>query len=357
MNLNIEKKTELNKLSHFLIYTIDTIDTPYIYFNMIKDKNTIKMPSMFIKSISDSTHFMNTNFKSFDHKYMGTLQYNDENIIVYELILTDNGITNTYYNDSWWKVLPYEIIYTHKVLQFDIDPYYVRFFKENPQFLYVFNGDVKFEVPVVAYLGIDKEELNTQLLMSDINYKDGKYGKGYYFLTLEEAYYRSLYNDLTPLDNIIKIPNNKYITYNTPLDNANITMNNDKFYLNTVYIGDVPKYCEKGEFTLHKFNNSHIYLQSNRKLKLCNYSHELFVKKNEEGYILRYALFLKKHNYEKTRGYDSFFCLKSKPYYFPYYMIKDMENSSLISYHNTKDSEIDTTYMTKKNKAITIYIK
>ena len=279
---------------------------------------------------------------------MGTLQYNDENIIVYELILTDNGITNTYYADSWWKVLPYELIYTHKVLQFDIDPFYVRFFKENPQFLYVFNGDIKFEVPVVAYLGIDKEELNTQLLMSDINYKDGAYGKGYYFLTLEEAYYRSLYNDLTPDDNIIKLPNNKYITYNTPLDNTNVTINNDKFYLNTIYIGDVPKYCEKGDFTLHKFNNSHIYLQSDHKLKLCNYTHELFVKKNEEGYILRYALFLKKHSYDKKRGYDSFFCLKTKPYYFPYYMIKDMENSSLISYHNTKDSKIDTTYMIKK---------
>ena len=38
-------------------------------------------------------------------------------------------------------------------------------------------------------------------------------------------------------------------------------------------------------------------------------------------------------------------------------MIKDMENSSLISYHNTKDSKIDTTYMIKKNKDITIYIK
>ena len=357
MNLNLEKKTELNKLSYFLIYTIDKIDTPYIYFNMIKDKNNIKMPSIFIKSISDSTQFMNTNFKSFDHKYMGTMQYNNDNIIVYELMITDNGITNTYYNDSWWKVLPYEIIYTHQVLQFNIDTYCVNFFKENPNFLYVFNGDLKFEVPVVAYLGIDKEELNSQILMSDINYKDGYYGKGYYFLTLEEAYYRSLYNDLTPDDNIIKLPNNKYITYNTPLDNTNITINNDKFYLNTIYIGDVPKYCEKGNFTLHKFNNSHIYLQSDHKLKLCKYTHELFVKKNEEGYILRYALFLKNHSYVKKRGYDSFFCLKTKPYYFPYYMLKDMENSSLISYHNTKQSDIDITYINKKNKVLTIYIK
>ena len=31
-NLNIVKKTELNKLTHFLIYTVETVETPYIYF-------------------------------------------------------------------------------------------------------------------------------------------------------------------------------------------------------------------------------------------------------------------------------------------------------------------------------------
>ena len=357
MNLNIVKKTELNKLTHFLIYTVETVETPYIYFHMIKDNNIIKMPSLFIKSINDCKQFMNTHFRSFEYKYMGTIQYNDENIVVYELLLIDNGITNTYYDDSWWKVMPFEIIYTHKVLQFEIDPYYIRFFKENPQFLYVFKGDIKYEVPVVAYLGIDKEELNSQLLMSDINYKDGKYGKGYYFLTLEEAYFMSLYDDLTPINNLIKIPNKNYITYNTPLENVNITINDNKFYLNNMFIGPVPSYCNTGEFTLYKFNTSYIYLQSKTKLKLCNYTHDLFVKKNEEGYILRYALFLKKHAYDKKRGYDSFFCLKNKPYYFPYYMIKDMEDASLISYHNTLHSKIDASYMLKKNKAINVYIK
>ena len=357
MNLNIVKKTELNKLTHFLIYTIDTIETPYIYFHMIKEKNTIKMPSLFIKSINDCTQFMNTQFKSFEYNYMGTMQYNDENIVVYELMLIDNGITNTYYDDSWWKVMPFEIIYTHKVLQFDIDPYYINFFKSNPQFLYVFNGEIKYEVPVVAYLGIDKEELNSQLLMSEINYKDGKFGKGYYFCTIEEAYFMTLYDDLTPIDNLIKIPNKKYITYNTQLENITISIDNDKFYLNNLYIGDVPKYCQKGEFTLYKYNTKYIYLQSKNKVKLCKYTHELFTQKNEEGYLLRYALFLKNHSYDKKRGYDSFFCLKNKPYYFPYYMVKQMDNVSLISYHNTKYNGLDSSYMFKKNKAINIYIK
>ena len=41
----------------------------------------------------------------------------------------------------------------------------------------------------------------------------------------------------------------------------------------------------------------------------------------------------------------------------PYYMIKDMSNISLISYHNTKHKDMDTNYMLKKNKEINIYIK
>lgn len=359
MNLNIVKKTETNKITNFLIYTIDTIETPYIYFHMIKDKNTIKMPSMFIKSVEDCTKFMKSNFKSFDHTYIGTISYNNENFVVYELLLIDSGISNTYYDDSWWKVLPFELIYTHKVLQFEIDPYYINFFKENPQFLYVFNDNLKYEVPVIAYLGIDYEELNTQLLTSDINYREGKYGKGYYFLTLEEAYYRSLYNDLTPIDNIIKLPNKKYISYNTIINDDAVVINENKFYLNNTFIGDVPDYCDKGEYTLYKYNTSYIYLQSKNTIKLCKYTKDLFVKKSEEGYLLRYVLFLKKHSYDKKRGYDSFFCLKNKPYYFPYYMIKDNTHSLLISYHNTKETKesINENYMFKKNKVLTIYIK
>ena len=77
---------------------------------------------------------------------------------------------------------------------------------------------------------------------SDLNYKTGYFGKGYYFLTPEEAYFRSLYNDLTSVNNIIKIPNNNYITYNTPIDNINITIqdNNinfsEEFYLKDQYV-------------------------------------------------------------------------------------------------------------------------
>ena len=62
MNLNLLKKTETNKITNFLIYTVDTVETPYIYFHMIKDNNIIKMPSMFIKTIDECKKFMNNNY-------------------------------------------------------------------------------------------------------------------------------------------------------------------------------------------------------------------------------------------------------------------------------------------------------
>ena len=33
MNLNIEKKTEVNKNTNFLIYTIENSSTPYVYYD------------------------------------------------------------------------------------------------------------------------------------------------------------------------------------------------------------------------------------------------------------------------------------------------------------------------------------
>ena len=54
MNLNLEKKTEVNKNTNFLIYSIENTEIPYIYYHMIKDnKNIIKMPNIYIKSITE----------------------------------------------------------------------------------------------------------------------------------------------------------------------------------------------------------------------------------------------------------------------------------------------------------------
>jgi len=359
MNLNIEKKTEVNKNTNFLIYTIENSSTPYVYYHMIKDsKNIIKMPQIFIKSIKDCEDFMIQNFNNIEYKYVGTIFYNDENIVIYELYLIDQGIINTYYDDSWWKVLPFEILNTQKVLQFDIDQYCISFFKNNPQFFYIFNNNIKYEVPIIAYLGIGNEELNEQILLINTNYKKGFYGKGYYFITLEEAYYNSLYDTDIPVDNIIKLPNNNYIMYNTILDNNTITIKNNKFYFNNTFIGDVPKYCNiKNRYIIVNFNNNYIYLQSNKPIKNKYTKNNSFIKKTHEGYIMRYVLFLKNTSYNNKKGYDSYFSFKKKPVWFPYYMVKNENQISLISYHNSKYKNIEVDYIFNKNKNINILIK
>ena len=358
MNLNIEKKTEINKITKFIIFSIEhTNKIPYIYFHMIKNENTIKLPSIYIKSIKDCNIFMDTNFKLIEYKYIGTIQHNDENVVIYELFIIDQGILNTTYSDTWWKVLPYEILYTQMVIHFNIDQDCILFFKNNPQLLFLFNDDKKYETPVVAYIGIDYEDINHQILLSDLNHKMGYFGKGYYFLTPEEAYFRSLYNDLTTVNNILKIPNNNYINYNTPIDNINITVQDNKFYLNNFYIGTVPKNCLSNKYKLYKFNTNYIFLQTDTKIKTCTYSKDHFIKKNNEGHILRYVLFLKKNSYLKKRGYDSYFYFKNKPLWFPYYMVKNDSQFSLISYHTSKEQNIDINYMFNKNKNLSILIK
>ena len=49
--------------------------------------------------------------------------------------------------------------------------------------------------------------------------------------------------------------------------------------------------------------------------------------------------------------------MKKKPYWFPYYMVKTNKQFSLLSYHNTKFSEIENNYINNKNKKLNIFIK
>ena len=94
MNLNIEKKTHLNKNTNFLIYSIENTDTPYIYYHMIKDHNNlIKMPNIYIKTIQDCNQFMKEQFNTLEYNYIGTINYNDENIVIYELLLLNHIIS------------------------------------------------------------------------------------------------------------------------------------------------------------------------------------------------------------------------------------------------------------------------
>ena len=355
LNINLEKNMIFHKKTNFILYTIEKGDIPYIYFHMIKNVNhIITVPSINLNKLGDSTHFMDTHFTQYEYK--GTLHLNDENFAFYEII--DNaGFSPTYESDSWWSVTPYEIIYTHHVLNFPIDQYYISFFKQNPITLYLFKGDIKYETPIIGYIGVDESELNQQFLLNDVNYKKEK-GKGYYFGILEQAYFQSLYTDLSPTEGLIKLVNDNYIRTMTPLKQNEISIKHGKFYLNSMYIGAVPPNCEKNNFTLHQFNENFIYLKSDTIIKTCN-THNYFIKRKNPGCIIRYVLFLKKSSISPKlkRGYDSFSYGIIAPIWFPTYMVKDTNQFVALSYHWTKDSNLDPEYITKKDKAIIVKIK
>lgn len=356
MNLNLNKKTELNKKSNFILYSIEKNDIPYVYYYMIKNvNNLITLPSIYIKTLEESNNYVHTNFSSFKYKYKGTMEYNNENMIVYEIIIDNNSLQPTYFSDSWWKTTPFEILYSHKVLHFKIDQYIIDFFKNNPQFFYIYNKDIRYEVPIIGYLGIDTIEINDQILLGDNNYKNEEFGKGYYFETLEEAYFNSIYSNSKSNENIIKLINHNYINELTPLDNFNITTKHNKFYYNSIYIGDIPLHCNNNKFTFYKYNKEYIYLKSSKKMTGCMREYS---KRKNEGCILRYVLFLKNCSYQKKSGYNSFFSFKKEPYWFPYYMVKNQNQMNIISYHFSENSpKLNKDYIEQIDKNTSIRIK
>ena len=221
--MNLTQNTHKYKKSNFLLYSIEEGDTPFIYYHMIKNVNQlITLPTIYLKKISDATMFMNKHFT--DYVYKGNIFWNDENYMFYQIIDTVDFIP-TYSTDSWWKVTPYELIYTQYVLTYPIDKYYSSFFKQNPSTLYHIENGIKYETPIVGYLGLDESELNQQFLLNDINYN-----KGYYFSTLEKAYFQSLFV-MTP--DIIKLANH---SIKVIPKNKTVHMKGNKFYINNIYI-------------------------------------------------------------------------------------------------------------------------
>jgi hypothetical protein len=215
-------------------------------------------------------------------------------------------------------------------------------------------------VPIVVYIGTGESSLNNYILL-DQNYKHGKHGKGFYFTSLEEAYFHSLYDDLEPTDTLLKLLNNKYITELTPTTDRKIKIKDNKFYLNDIFIGDIPTNCKnsKTTFTLHNYNEDYIFLKSSHSLKKCKNKRDEYIKRKENGCILKFILFLKNSKiviHKKGKQYDSYCSGKMKDNWFPTYMSK-ATNFECISYHIiNKDNTIDLDYMEKKNKNVTIHI-
>jgi hypothetical protein len=129
---------------------------------------------------------MNEKCQKSKYKYNGCIEHNNENYLLYEMTLNDGGMIPIYNKDSWWKVLPFEIIYSKKVLHFKLDSLTTSFFINHPNLLYLFNKHSKYEVPIVAYIGTGLSLINNYILL-DENYKNGKHGKGYYFTSLSHT--------------------------------------------------------------------------------------------------------------------------------------------------------------------------
>jgi hypothetical protein len=357
---NYLTEEKMNNKTNLLLYVVEKGDNPYIYYLMNKINDIIKLPTLYLKDIKQVHDYMKEKFQKSKYNYKGCIEHNGENYILYEMKLADSGIIPNYDKDDWWKVFPFEIINSKKVLHYKIDSLITSFFMKYSNLLYLFNKKHKYEVPIIAYIGTGETLLNNYILL-DENYKNGKHGKGYYFTSLEEAYFHSLYDDLEPTDTLLKLINNKYINELTSLSDRTIKIKDNKFYLNEIFIGDIPLNCKASHvFTLHNYNEDFIFLKSSGSLKKCKNKRNEYIKRKENGCILKFIVFLKNSKvviHKKGKNYDSYCSGKMSDKWFPTYMTKK-NMFECISYHIVnKDNTIDLEFMEKKNKNVTIHIK
>jgi len=350
----------MNTKTNLLLYVIEKGDNPYIYYLMNKVNDVITLPSLYLKTLKQAEDFMKDKFEKTHHTYKGCIEHNNENYLLYEVNLPESEIIPIYNKDSWWKVMPFEIIYSKKVLQFKVDSLCTHFFMNHPNLLYLFSKDYKYEVPIVAYIGSGESQLNNYILLEE-NYKNGKHGKGFYFTSLEEAYFNSLYDNLEPTDTILKLLNNNYINDFTPIIDRIVNVKNNNLYLNNIFIGELPQNCGKNnKFKLHSYNEDFIYLTSSKSLKKCKNKRNEYIKRKENGCILKFILFLKNSKiviHKKGSKYDSYCSGKMKKDWFPTYMTKH-STFECISYHIIdKNNTIDIEFMERKNKSVQIHIK
>ena len=312
-----------NHKNNIILYCVETIhNTPYLYFLMIKNANDILQ----LPYCVDSRSFMKESFTTSEYDYKGYFTEGSENYIFYQVDLHETDFVPTLENDVWWKVTPFEILYSGEVLQYKVDKKCILFFQANPELLLLYENNVRYEMPVTGYIGIGITELNDQILMHNKNVRKGRFKKGHYFGSVEKAFNNSVYDVVESFEYIIQLVNHNYITNIIPIENTTVTVKSNKFYLDDTFLGDVPSNCKiTGEYELHYFDENAIYLKTNNN----NECSPIYHKKREEiGCIMRYILFLGNHwvGTKTKKGFDSFA-------YDEEYMIKHTDHFSCISYH------------------------
>jgi hypothetical protein len=303
---DINIPVNIDRPQNIIICGVDAIIQPYIYFLFVKN-NVITFEKT--KDYEDYKR---------DYMYKGCIFFENENYIFFEQTESEGNFLPMTDDKKFWKVLPFEILYSKKVLDFDIDNKVVNFFKNYPKLLSIKSND-KLEVPAVGYVGIGKEDLNEQIIMQTKNNVDGMFKRGYYFLDYKDALNEANYE--RDDDYLLKLQN--ISVTDSLIDDVEITIKEDKFFINNMFIGDVPKHCnQKAKYILYYYDKDVVYLKSDKpnRCELTN--------KQRDGIVIRYVLFLNRHwiGSRSRKDYDSFA-------YNSIYMIKSSENFACISYH------------------------
>lgn len=303
---DINIPVNIDRPQNIIICGVDAIIQPYIYFLFVKN-NVITFEKT--KDYEDYKR---------DYMYKGCIFFENENYIFFEQTESEGNFLPMTDDKKFWKVLPFEILYSKKVLDFDIDNKVVNFFKNYPKLLSIKSND-KLEVPAVGYVGIGKEDLNEQIIMQTKNNVDGMFKRGYYFLDYKDALNEANYE--RDDDYLLKLQN--ISVTDSLIDDVEITVKEDKFFINNMFIGDVPKHCnQKAKYILYYYDKDVVYLKSDKpnRCELTN--------KQRDGIVIRYVLFLNRHwiGSRSRKDYDSFA-------YNSIYMIKSSENFACISYH------------------------
>ena len=252
--------------------------------------------------------------------FKGCINWNESSYLFYELELIEREFLNAEEEDLW-KVTPYEILYTRMVTDLPIQKQCVDFFKAFPGLFLVQEN----EVPIVAYIGVGVSDLNEQILLQNKNEKKGILGKGYYFTTYENAEYDALYKK-DDYDNLLRLENKSHLK-ESHFQDTSVYIKDHHFYHHSYKLGKVPHCNESLHYFIYYYDEEVIYLKTTNPHG-CKQETEVKLRK-EDGCVMRYVLFLKKHSIGKSKGYDSYA-------YDSHYMIRHSDHFICLSYHSIK---------------------
>lgn len=290
----------------YVPYSIESLNESLFLVYYLENKNGL------------GVGFTQDNKRVTEHVYQGALNWKNKSYLFYEINNVDSEFLATE-KDDLIKVTPYEILYTRKVCEEKIHQECTDLFKAYPGLCFIKDH----EVPVVAYLGIGVSEINEQILLQTLNEKQGIFGRGYYFKDYDNALYDAYYKEDTD-DFLIQLKNKNHLSEKEIIDNS-VRIEKNVFYHRKHYLGDVPQCDMKLKYFIYYYDDEVIYLKS---IKPNGCKKEISLRE-EDGYVMRYVLFLKKHLNIKKGMADSYA-------YDSTYMVKNADDFICLSYHFIK---------------------